>query len=119
MWKVIVLKWDSLVLGLVSFAYGLQLFLFPSILGNYQVYRLIRDIFDSHIVGMLFIVLGGMKFIGVLVNNSKLKKISLFGLAFLWTLFGVSFLFSPPPNTVWIFSLCMALTAFGIGMREV
>lgn len=119
MWKIVVLKWNSLILSLVSAVYGLQLFLFPTILEDYQVYRLIRDIFDSHIVGMIFIVLGGMKFLGVLVNNKKLKKLSLFGLAFLWTLFGVSFLLSPPPNTVWIFSLCMALIAFGIGMQEV
>lgn len=117
--KIIILKWYSLILICGSFLYGLQIFLFPDILNNYRVYQIVSSLFDAHFVGSLFMILGILKIVGVAFNVPMIKKIALISLGFLWTLFGVSFLISPPPNTIWIFALCMALLSFGIGVQEV
>lgn len=116
--QIITLKWDSLVLSITSILYGLTLYLNEDILVNYTVYSLIEKIFDNHAISLIFIILGILKLIGILLNNSKLKRISLIGLSAIWMVFCVSFVLSPPINTVWIFSLSMALLAFGIALKE-
>ncbi|MCH4169306.1 MAG: hypothetical protein LKF42_08635 [Streptococcaceae bacterium] len=118
MWRIIILKWDSLVLSIVSFMYGMMLLSFPQILGGYMVYNLIDELFDYHTIGVTFMILGFMKALGVFLNNKKIKRISLVSLAMVWSVFSVSFLLSPPPNTVWVLSLGMALLAFGIALKE-
>lgn len=118
MWKVLVLKWDSLILAFVSLIYGVQLLMYPGILQSYRVYKLIDGMFDQRFISITFIFLGVMKLLGVILNKRFIKRISLTSLSFLWMVFALSFLISPPPNTVWIFSLAMALLAFGIALKE-
>lgn len=116
--EIIILKWDSLVLSVVSVLYGTMLLFYPQILQGYQVYDLIDEIFDNQFIGAVFIVLGCLKLIGVWINNNKIKHGSLILLATVWSVFSVSFLITPPPNTVWTFSLGMAALAFGIALKE-
>lgn len=118
MWRIILLKWDSLVLAIVSIVYGCQLFIQPEILESYEVYRLIDNLVDNHFISVVFVIVGLFKLIGIIGNFKYVKRWSLVSLTFLWTLFGVSFLFSAPPNTIWIFSLAMAFMSMGIAIRE-
>lgn len=116
--KIIVLKWDSLVLSIASVLYGLQLFLHPAILQEYRVYQLIDDLFDYRAISAVFVTLGCLKIIGIAINNKKLRHMVLVLLTFFWTLFGVSFVLSAPPNTIGILSLAMAFLAMGIAIKE-
>lgn len=116
--QIIILKWDSLVLSITSILYGITLHMNEGILINYKVYALIQKIFDNHAISLVFITLGVTKLISIFLNNNKLKRISLIGLSAIWMVFCVSFVLSPPVNTVWIFSLSMALLAFGIALKE-
>ena len=118
MWRIIVLKWDSLVLSLTSLFYGYQLFTHPEILKSYDVYKLLDNLFDQRFISIFFIILGLLKLVGVIGNYKYVKRWSLVLLTFVWTLFGVSFLLSEPPNTVWIFALSMSLLSMGIAIRE-
>lgn len=118
MWRVIVLKWDSLVLSLTTFFYGYQLFIHPEILKSYDVYKVLDNLFDQRFISIVFIILSVLKLVGIINNNKYVKKWSLVSLTFLWTLFGVSFLLSEPPNTIWIFALSMSLLSMGIAIRE-
>lgn len=118
MWRVIVLKWDSLVLSLTTFFYGYQLYTHPEILTSYDVYKLLDNLFDQRFISIVFIVLGILKLVGIIVNHKYIKRWSLVTLTFVWTLFGVSFLLSEPPNTIWIFALSMSLLSMGIAIRE-
>ena len=118
MWKILVLKWDSFILSLVSLIYGVQLFIYPDILQSYRVYKLIDGMFDQRIISLAFVLLGIMKLLGVILNKRFIKRIALTALSFFWMVFALSFLISPPANTVWIFSLAMALLAFGIALKE-
>ena len=118
MWRLILLKWDSFVLAIGSIVYGLQLYLQPTILQNYKVYELIREIFDNRVIGVVYIALGILKLIGIATNNKIIKLISLRGLLFVWLLFVVAFLITPPPNTVWIMALMSFSLGLGIVLRE-
>lgn len=118
MWQVIVLKWDSFVLAIGSIIYGIQLYVHPTILQNYKVYQLIREMFDHRIIGLMFIIVGLMKLIGVIINSPRIKFLAVRVLMFLWLLFMVSFLITPPPNTVWIMALMASSLGLGIIIRE-
>lgn len=116
--KIVILKWDSLVLSIASVLYGLQLFLHPAILQQYRVYQLIDDLFDYRAISAVFVTLGCLKILGIAINNKKLRHTVLVLLTFFWTLFGVSFVLSAPPNTIGILSLAMAFLAMGIAIKE-
>ena len=115
--KIIILKWDSIVLGITSIIYGLTLYLNTDILKRYQLYQIIDEIFDIHYVALAFVVLGAIKLIGIVKSSKPLKRISIIGLTAFWSIFSVSFMMTPTTNTVWIFSLAMALIAFGIALK--
>ena len=113
MWQLIVLKWDSFVLAIGSILYGLQLYIHPSILENFAVYDIIDEMFDNKFIGLLFMVAGLTKLIGITLNSPRLKFLSVRLLIFLWLMFMVSFIMTPPPNTVWI--MAFMATALGLG----
>ena len=114
MWNVIILKWDSFVLAVGSVLYGLQLYIHPHILENYKVYDIIDEMFDHKAIGLLFMVAGLMKLTGIAFNSPRLRFLSVRVLIFLWLMFMVSFLITPPPNTVWI--MAFTFTALGLGV---
>lgn len=116
--EIIVLKWESLALAITSVIYGAQIFIHPEIMDTYKVYSLIRDIFDAHLIGGIFVVLGSMKLIGIWTNYSLLKKLSLRGLTFLWLLFLIAFVITPPPNTVWVLAFNMIFLIVGVTIKE-
>ena len=118
MWQLIILKWDSFVLAVGSALYGLQLYMYPSILQNYKVYDIIDEMFDHKSIGLLFMVAGLMKLIGILLNSPRLKFLSVRALIFLWLLFMVSFLITPPVNTIWIMAFMATTLGLGIIVRE-
>lgn len=118
MWRIILLKWDSLVLSIVTSLFGIQLFIHPEILRTYEVYKLIDNLFDNRFISVVFVIIGLVKLIGIIFNLKIVRRWALVSLTFFWTLFGVSFLLSEPPNTVWIFALAMAFLSMGIAIRE-
>lgn len=107
----------SHLLALLSIVYGSQLVLHPEILQTFRVYARIRDVFDHRFIGLFFIVLGGLYAFGTITHIVKLKQFLLPLFSFIWTFFGLSFLLTEPPNTVWAFSLGMALLSFIISVR--
>lgn len=118
MWQLIVLKWDSFVLAIGSVLYGLQLYLFPGILQTFKVYDIIDEMFDHKSIGLLFIVAGLMKLIGIALNSPRIKFLSVRALIFLWLMFMVSFLLTPPVNTIWIMAFMATTLGLGIIIRE-
>ncbi len=54
--NIIILKWDSLVLSIVSVFYGLQLLLHPAILQEYRVYQLVDELFDYRTISAVFMI---------------------------------------------------------------
>lgn len=98
---------EGFIVACGSLLYGIQLFRFPTILENYRVYQIVDDIMNNRQLGLLFIMLALIKIVGVLNNNRIMRRIGLIGLVFLWGMFSVSFILSPPPNTVWTLSITM------------
>lgn len=118
MWQLVILKWDSLVLAVGSMLYGLQLYAHPNILENFAVYQIIREMFNHKFIGLLFMVAGLTKLVGIITDNSRIKFLSVRALIFLWLLFMVSFLITPPQNTVWIMAFMALSLGLGIIIRE-
>ena len=117
-WRTILLKWDSLVLSGGSILYGIQLLMHPTILQEYKVYQLIREIFDHRVIGAIFIFLGISKIIGIVFDNRILKKMTMRGILFVWLLFMIAFRITPPPNTVWTTAFMAFMLGLGIIMKE-
>ena len=115
---LIALKLDSLVIAMTSILFGTQLILYPHILQTYKIYTLIRELFDNTTIGLAFIILGLLKVIGIIFNNRTIRHTAIRGLLFLWLVFFIAFLISPPPNTVWVYSLAMVMLATGSAYKE-
>ena len=115
---IFIFKFDSIVLVIASFLMGYSLFFFPSILGTYKVYEMIRNIFDNQVIGFAFMFLALSKFLGIVFNWRLVKKFALKGLLFLWLLFLISFLLTPPPNTIWILAVVCVILAIGGTIKE-
>ena len=118
MWQKVILKWDSYVLVIGSMLYGFQLYVFPNILENFAVYQIIREMFDHKTIGLIFMAISLIKLVGIITNNSRIKFFAVRGLIFLWMLFMVSFLLTPPQNTVWIMAFMALSLGLGIIIRE-
>ena len=107
----------SYLLALLSLVYGWQLIVHPDILQTYKVYQRVRNVFDHRFIGLFFIALGLVYGLAVVTNRKKIKQLSLPVFSFIWTFFSFSFILTEPPNTVWAFTLGMALLSFGISIR--
>ena len=105
--EIILLKRASVIVIVGSFLYGMQLFRHPEILDQYRVYEMIRELFDGRQIGLVFVILSMIKAYGIVTNSKLAKTISRTALMFLWCLFLVAFLISPPPNTVWVLAFIM------------
>lgn len=117
--RILILKWHSIGLSFVSIAYGFIIFKYPSIMQNYEAYKIIDNFLDYKLLSLAFIVLGIMKLLGVIINNKMLRRISLSLLLGLWLILGTSFLFSDIPNAFTVLMLGNAWLALGIAVREV
>lgn len=92
----------SIILIVDSFLYGAQLFRHPEILEHYAVYTMIRELFDARLIGSTFMILATLKAYGTFKHCPFAKKLARTGLMFVWFVFLIAFMATPPPNTVWI-----------------
>ena len=113
----IIYYYYSYLLALLSIVYGWQLTAHPDILQTYKVYQKLRDVFDHRFIGVFFIILGALYAFATVLNLKKVKQLTLPVFSFIWTFFSFSFILTEPPNTVWAFTLGMALLSFGISIR--
>lgn len=116
--SVLILKLDSIAVALGSILYGVQILLYPSIMETYKIYVLIRELFNNQVLGAFFILLGALKIIGIAINNKLMKQIAIRGLLFLWLLFFIAFIVTPPPNTVWVYAFIMVFLSVGASVKE-
>lgn len=113
----IIYYYYSHLLALLSIVYGWQLTAHPDILQTYRVYQRVRNVFDHRFIGLFFIALGLVYGLATITNRKKIKQLSLPVFSFIWTFFSFSFILTEPPNTVWAFTLGMALLSFGLSIR--
>lgn len=100
-----------------SFLYGLWLILFPGILNTYRVYSLINQVITHWQVGSIFVLLSLVTIFSFRFGHRMALLYTSVLLQMVWTMFAVSFLLSPPPNTVWIFAATMAYLSFTLCRR--
>ena len=103
--------------ALFAFIYGVWISVQPSILRNYDVYNLISSIVEPYQIGGLFIVIATVIFMSYWLNQRKLLFIAAMSLLVIWSVFTVSFVISPPPNTVWLLSATWTYFSFELVRR--
>lgn len=118
MHKVILLRWHGITLALTSMLYGLWLLLYPEILDSYGPYAILSAMFSSNNLPWLFIIAGILKLLGIVMNSKSMRRVAVYAMAFLWLMFGVSFLLANMQNTVWIFSMSLSVQSFGVAFKE-
>lgn len=117
-----VLKWEKLKVliypvAIPTFLYGLWITMFPSILETYDVYDLINEFVASWEVGSLFMASGILSFVFFKTKSRRLLMITGIVILMLWTMFAVSLISTPPPNTVWIFAATMSYISYSFVRR--
>lgn len=103
--------------ALFAFIYGVWISVQPSILRNYDVYNLISSIVEPYQIGGLFIVIATVIFMSYWLNQRKLLFVAAMSLLVIWSVFTVSFVISPPPNTVWLLSATWTYFSFELVRR--
>ena len=108
------------VVILFTFMYGFQIFRYADILSLYGVYQyVIARAWFSHVaLGAVFMIASVIKLVGLLTKSRVIKRIGLVILSFSWTFYAVAFMFSSPPNTVWLCSLIMLSLCWKIAYDE-
>lgn len=117
-----VLKWEKLKVLIYpvvipTFLYGLWITMFPSILETYQVYSLINSVVQSWEIGSLFMASGVLAFVFFYTKAKRLLMLVGIIILMLWSMFAVSFLSTPPPNTVWLFAATMSYISYSFVRR--
>lgn len=103
--------------ALFAFIYGVWISIQPSILKNYDVYNLISKIVEPYQIGGVFIMLSVIIFMSYWLDQRKLLFVSSMMLLIIWSVFTVSFVISPPPNTVWLLSATWTYFSFELVRR--
>lgn len=112
-------KVDVLIypITIVSFIYGVWISIFPDVLTSFKVYSLVSPLINYWQVGVLFLFLPLLMFVAYKARQRDVLFVASNILFVLWSVFAVSFLLSPPPNTVWIFASLLSYLTFSLVRR--
>lgn len=112
-------KVDVLIypITITSFIYGVWISIFPDVLTSFKVYSLVSPLINYWQVGVLFLFLPLLMFVAYKARQRDVLFVASNILFVLWSVFAVSFLLSPPPNTVWIFSSLLSYLTFSLVRR--
>lgn len=112
-------KVDVLIypIAIASFIYGVWISIYPDVLTSFKVYSLVSPLINYWQVGVLFLFLPLLMFVAYKAKQRDVLFIASNILFVLWSVFAVSFLLSPPPNTVWIFASLLSYLTFSLVRR--
>ena len=116
--NLLIMKYDSFAVSIISIIYGCNLIIFPQLVNYGETYEILSAILNSFTFGAIFIVLGTMVIIGIFGNYPRIRAFSISCLISIWTLFLICVLFSGVVNSVWVFSLAMVIFSFGVVFKE-
>jgi len=116
--NLLILKYDSFAVSLLSIIYGINIIIFPQLLDTGETYEILSTILSSITFGSIFIILGSLKIIGIFKNMPKLRAFAISGLISVWMLFFICVAFSGIVNSVWTLSLAMVIFSFGVVVKE-
>lgn len=118
---VIVNRWHSLVFGLGSLAFGINMIFNPFVIRHSEEeLHIIGMMLEHWLFSVLFILFGALKLVGIFKNNKQYRLISLVVLVGLWTFIGFGFLirvYQGSNNYGILFTLMTIAHAFGVAVR--
>lgn len=112
-------KFDYYAIVVTTIVYGIIVmendfhifnrYIFPSIVSPF---------FIPDYIGLAFIASGLLLIIAKIFNNNMFISISLSFSSFIWAIYGITFIFTSPPNSVWQFSILMVGLCIKAGISE-
>lgn len=108
----------SLVLSSGTTWYGVELLIMTDSFERFSLYNKIQPYLSSIQIGIILFIVGLLKLIAILLNNFKLKRLSLTLIIFMWFFIAISALLSEPRNMITTYAFTFALFALGLSFRN-
>lgn len=102
----------STTVGTITLMYGLWLLFNQEVLSKYLLYQLMESYTNTAIIASVFITVGAFLLIGLATNKRVVKNLSAILTTMIWSTWAVSFFITPPPNSVWVFSILITVLSY-------
>lgn len=108
----------SLVLSIGTILYGFELSIMTVSFDYLSFYNRIQPYLDSTHIGVILIAAGLLKLVAIIIDNFKLRRLSITLLIFIWFFVATFALLSEPRNIIYVYSFTIALFAFGTTFKD-
>lgn len=108
----LIINKSTFKVALISLFYGLWLMFNQNILSKYLLYELMKDYISPFAISSIFIMIGTISILSISFNAKSIKNISSILITMLWSTWTISFFITPPPNSVWVFSIFITCLSY-------
>lgn len=119
--KIILLKWNSIVLVLVSITLALMLLEYRNVFNYKPEYEILSYLFKDYFYIGALLLFGVIKMIGIIFNQLFCRRVGLIGLNVSWALLTYALFaqhMNGSTNFGWVYTLGIFLFAVGITLQE-
>lgn len=100
---------SNIALSVATIAYGVGVASHPEILHYYQLGGYFNWLITNNIIGPAAMVVGTIKFLGILMNHKGVRKLGIVLLVSLWSMISIAFITANPPSTLPILGITFAI----------
>ena len=119
--KILLLKWNSIVLVLVSILLALMLLEYRNVFNYKPEYEILSYLFKDYFYISALLLFGVVKMIGIIFNQLFCRRVGLIGLNVSWALLTYALVvqhINGSTNFGWVYTLGILLFAIGITIQE-
>lgn len=119
--KIILLKWNSIVLVLVSILLAFMLLEYRTVFNYKPEYEILSYLFKDYFYIGALLLFGVIKMIGIISNQLLCRRVGLIGLNVSWALLTYALVaqhINGSTNFGWVYTLGIFLFAVGITIQE-
>jgi len=119
--KILLLKWNSIVLVLVSILLAVMLLEYRNVFNYKPEYEILSYLFKDYFYISALLLFGVVKMIGIIFNQLFCRRVGLIGLNVSWALLTYALVvqhINGSTNFGWVYTLGILLFAIGITIQE-
>lgn len=119
--KIILLKWNSIVLVLVSILLAVVMLEYRNVFNYKPEYEILSYLFKDYFYISALLLFGVVKMIGIIFNQLFCRRVGLIGLNVSWALLTYALVvqhINGSTNFGWVYTLGILLFAIGITIQE-
>ena len=119
--KILLLKWNSIVLVLVSILLAVVILEYRNVFNYKPEYEILSYLFKDYFYISALLLFGVVKMIGIIFNQLFCRRVGLIGLNVSWALLTYALAvqhINGSTNFGWVYTLGILLFAIGITIQE-